>query len=332
MQDDPKIAIIILNWNGKKDTLECLSSVAKINYKNFETIVVDNGSSDDSVAAIKNDFPNIEIIETKENLGFAEGNNVGIRHALAKGADALLLLNNDTIVDPNLLQGFANAGKDKEIGVIGAKIYLYYERDKLDHLGGMWNAKRAAFDFIGHGESGDNWMAPVELDYVCGAAFYVKREVFEKIGFLESQFFLIWEESDFCFRARNSGYKVTSCPDAKIWHKVSASFVGKPHTNYFWWRNRLLWMQRNLKRKERAIIYTKVIIPEITKIYKLNLLNKLQLFFTEAFTNKDSMEKRKKILKNQAALQGVSDFFSRKFGQGPSWIYRPPSEKTSVKK
>ena len=104
----PKASIIILNWNGKEDTLECLESVGKIDYPNFDTIVVDNGSSDESVKAFQKEFPKVKVLETGENLGYAGGNNVGIRYALDNGADYILILNNDTIVDSQLLKAFIN--------------------------------------------------------------------------------------------------------------------------------------------------------------------------------------------------------------------------------
>src|SRR5262245_54733842 len=107
----PKICIIILNWNGKKDTLECLQSVQQISYENFETVVVDNGSSDDSVTIIQSEFPHITLLETGKNLGYAEGNNVGIRYGLQQKADFLFILNNDTIVDKDILTHFVQGFK-----------------------------------------------------------------------------------------------------------------------------------------------------------------------------------------------------------------------------
>ena len=103
------MSIIILNWNRRDDTLECLRSVQRIDYPDFETIVVDNGSSDGSVAAMRTAFPQVRVLEAKENLGYAGGNNVGIRDALERGTDYVLLLNNDTIVDPALLREFVDA-------------------------------------------------------------------------------------------------------------------------------------------------------------------------------------------------------------------------------
>lgn len=322
----PKIVIIVLNWNGKKDTLACLESLEKLSYPNYETIVVDNGSTDDSVAAIRERFLQLLLIETGANLGFAEGNNVGIRLALERGAHLLFLLNNDTVVSSDILEHFVETFRSHpEAGILGAKIFLHDQRDTLDHLGGTWNPKTGVFEFIGlRQKDGSQWQDPQEIDYVCGAGLIVKRPVVETIGYLEPRFFLIWEESDFCFRARQAGFKTLTCPKAKLWHKVSASFVGgKPHSTYFWWRNRLLWIERNCSPRERWSLIVRVLIPDILHMLKIRLLKKLQLFFLKQLKPKtDLKEKELKLLKNRAALCGVRDYLLRRFGNGPSWIYK----------
>src|SRR5579862_7546052 len=146
----PKISIIVLNWNGKQDTLACLESLVQLSYSNFEVIVVDNGSIDGSAAVIREQFPQFSLIENQENLGFAEGNNVGMRAALQRGAELVLLLNNDTVAAPDLLDHFVEMFEScHEAGILGAKIYLHGQKQTLDHLGGMWNRKTATFDFIG---------------------------------------------------------------------------------------------------------------------------------------------------------------------------------------
>jgi GT2 family glycosyltransferase len=328
MTTSPRIALIILNWNGLKDTLACLESTENIDYPNVETIIVDNGSTDGSSAVIRKRFPKITLIENTTNLGFAEGNNVGIRYALKHDASYIFLLNNDTVVDPQILNAFLQTfAEHPEAGILGAKIYLFDHKDTLDHLGGMWNSRSASFDLIGNRmiDTPDQFQHPQEIDYVCGAALIAKRSVWETVGLLEPKFFLIWEESDFCFRARRSDFKTLTCPQAKIRHKVSASFVGKPHSTYFWWRNRLFWIERNCSRAEKIKIWSLHLIPDIIHMLKIRALKSLQLQILRRFKPKeDHRERAQKLLKTKAALQGVKDYVFRRFGPGPAWLFKPP--------
>ncbi len=325
----PKIAIILLNWNGKQDTLACLNSIEKLTYPHFEIILVDNGSTDGSVSTIRESYPNLQIIETGSNLGFAEGNNVGIEKGLEQKADLVFLLNNDTVVSSDILERFIETYQaHPQAGILGAKIFLFDERQTLDHLGGNWDPKTGTFTFVGlrQKEDGIQWQEPEEIDYVCGAGMMIKRSVLEKVGLLEKSFFLIWEESDLCFRAKRAGFQVMTCPKAHLWHKVSASFVGgKPHSTYFWWRNRLLWIERNCSFSQRFSLYARILVPDILHMLKIYGLKTVQLWIAKRLKIKsDLQDKELKLLKNRAALCGVRDYFFRKFGNGPSWIYRKP--------
>ncbi len=323
----PKIAIIVLNWNGKADTLACLGSVALIDYPNYAAIVVDNGSTDDSVAAIRSQFPSVALIKNQENLGYAEGNNVGIRFALQTDAELIFLLNNDTLVDPQILNAFV-AGFEHypQAGILGAKIYLFNQRDTLDHWGGTWNPRKGIFDLIGlrEKEIPGKEAAPQPLDYVCGAALIAKRTVYENLGLLDPRFFLLWEEADFCYRAKKAGIATMTCPGAHLYHKVSASFKGKPHSTYFWWRNRLLWIQKNCTAKERFALYFWVLLPQIIKRLKIKLLKTVQLRIRKMLNPKGNYrEQEEQLLQNKATLQGVFDYTRRRFGNCPSWLYTP---------
>jgi GT2 family glycosyltransferase len=308
----PKIAIIVLNWNGSQDTLACLESLKQLTYPNYEVIVVDNGSTDGSITVIRALFPEHLLIENQINLGFAEGNNIGLRAAMQRGADFFFLLNNDTVVASDILEQFTTTFQIyPEAGILGAKILLFNERETLDHLGGMWNRKTGAFTFTGRRDRESNWQTPQELDYVCGAGMIVKKSVIEKIGYFDPRFFLIWEESDYCFRARAAGFKIVTCPQAKLWHKVSASFRSKTHSTYYWWRNRLLWIEKNCSTNERFRLYFRILIPEILHKIKIQLLKKVQSLFS------NDEEKKQKLLQNRALLCGVRDYLLRRFGRGP---------------
>lgn len=311
-----KIVIILLNWNGKKDTLECLASLQNVNYSNFQPIVVDNGSKDNSVAEIRKQYPEIPILENGANLGFAGGNNPGIEWALRQHAEWILLLNNDTIVDPNFLKAFMDAAKEKpNAKILGAKLLYYDRRNIIDHLGGDWSPLIAEFRNHESGSVDHPYLEMRAVGYVCGAALLMHRSVPETIGLLEPKFFLFWEESDFCFRAKRAGFEVWTAPESKVWHKVSSSFVGgKPHTHYFWWRSRLLWIDRNCSTEEKKTLYRNVIFPELWKMGRHYITKLIVNFFSP------NTKRKEQLFRLKAGLTGVFHFYQKKFGGCPDWI------------
>lgn len=305
-----KIFIIILNWNGKEDTIKCLKSLEEIPTPH-QVVMVDNGSTDGSVKEISRAFPKIHLIETNKNLGYAEGNNIGIRYALKEGADFIFILNNDTTVTRNILEAFLK----RDIPVQGGKALLMNEPTLIDHLGGNWNTKRGQFDLIAEKGPEKDWISPLSLDYVCGVALFVKREVFEKVGFFDPRFFLFWEEADWCCRAKREGFAIQVCPEAILYHKRSASFTGgRPHTNYFWWRNRLLYIEKNLSAKERKKLQ-RTIVKEALHALKLYMIKSFVFRFGK------KTEKHFSLLRfYRSLIAGVRDYFFRRFGNCPSWL------------
>ncbi len=296
----PKVAVIILNWNGKKDTLSCLASLTKQNYPNFEILVVDNGSEDDSLSTILQAYPYISLLETFHNLGYAKGNNLGIQHALKKHADYLLLLNNDTILDPAFLTKLVEfASLKPKGGIFGGKVLKLARPDTFDHMGGYWNPKTAKFCSLYFGEKDMGQLhTSIEVDYICGCAILIKQEVIQKVGSLDPRFFLLWEESDLCMRAKKKGFEVWLTPAATLWHKGSASFSSKAEMDYYWWRNRLLWIEKNCSRKEKALLYARIVIKECFKIYRRRLCKR-----------KDPNFERYK-----AGCRGIYDYYKKNFG------------------
>jgi GT2 family glycosyltransferase len=317
----PQTLIVILNWNGKKDTLECLASLAGVRSPGFATIVVDNGSSDDSVAAIRAQFPEVTVIENKANLGFAEGNNVGIRWALARAFQWIFLLNNDTVIAPDCLTEFLKATSLQPKGkIFGAKIFRYHDNKTIDHLGGYWDPAKAEFFSHASGvvDDGASYEGMRPVDYVCGAALLMHRSVPETIGLLEPRFFLFWEETDFCYRAQRSGFEVWTAPKAHIWHKVSASFTGgKPHTHYFWWRSRLLWLKRNCTHRERRHLYRSVIWPALWKEARHWMLSVLRNNLKRLMGKPIDPTKQ---LRYRAGLLGAFHYAIDKWGNCPTYI------------
>ena len=220
----------MLAWNGKPLTLECLESLAAIRYENAAVILVDNASTDGTADAVRKAYGGrVAVIENPENLGFARGNNVGIRRALDEGADFVLLLNNDTVVDPALVDSLvAVIAGSKDIGIVGPKIYYASQPDRIWFAGGEVLLSRGLSRHIGIRERDTGRHDSVrDVDYVTGCALLARREVFEKIGYLDPVFAAYYEDTDFCMRARRAGFRVVYAPAGKVWHKISASTGGE---------------------------------------------------------------------------------------------------------
>lgn len=260
------VSVVVLNWNGVDDTLACLDSLTALTYPNFNVIVVDNGSTDDSLALLrpyKAPYP-LTLLETGANLGFAEGNNVGVRAALDAGAEFVFLLNNDTEVDPSLVGELVDAATaHPEDGVFSAKIFYHASPNVLWYAGAKWLADKQHFQHVGIGEidDGKTYEDIVETDYASGCALFIRADVIKIIGLMDPKFFLTYEETDWCYRARAAGFKCLFVPTAKLWHKVSASFGGveSPLQLYFYSRNILLWAERHLPRPAYWALFHKTL-------------------------------------------------------------------------
>lgn len=254
-----KIAVIILNWNGKEDSIACIDSIKRQHIKNtsFQIIVVDNNSNDNSVEEIKNKFPSTTILSNKKNIGFAEGNNVGIRYAMERDFDYIVILNNDTIVNNKLLQeliaGFENNNK---IGIVVPKIlfakgfeyhkenYTSSEKGKVIwYAGGIidWRNVMGYHRGVDEVDRGQYDKAE-ETDYATGCCFMIRRTVLEKVGLFDARFFLYYEDNDLSMRVKKAGFSIYYAPKALLWHKNagSAGGSGSALQDYYITRNRLL--------------------------------------------------------------------------------------------
>ena len=250
----------MLNWNGREDTLECLRSLASVSYRNFEVIVVDNGSNDGSVGAIRSAHPNVRVIENGANLGFAAGCNAGIVDAVNRGVNYVLLLNNDTVVAPDLLDELVNAADNfPDAGVFSAKIYCFSDPLRIWYAGARWMKSDGNFRYLNAGELDDG--ASLEdvrdTEYASGCAMFFRTATVKQVGMLDASFFLTFEETDWCYRVRKVGYRCLVIPRAKVWHKGSVSFNGdsSPLYLYFYTRNRLLWAERHLNLRDRLPVW-----------------------------------------------------------------------------
>ena len=224
----PSVAAIVLNYNGKDVTLEALSSLTGMDYPNYELVVVDNGSTDGSYEAIAESYPQVVQVRTEENLGPAGGANLGIRWALDRGFDYLMILNNDIEVEPSMLTALVAMAESREdIGVVGPKGYYYWDRERIWSAGGELRFAEAITSERGEGElDRGQWDRAEEVDYVNGCVMLVKRECFEKVGLWDPVFHLAVEDADFCWRVKEAGWTCWYAPSARFWHMVSASTGG----------------------------------------------------------------------------------------------------------
>ncbi len=246
------ISIIILNWNGKEVTEECLKSIKKQTFKGYETIVVDNNSSDNSVSFLNKKFPSIKLVQNKKNLGFTGGNNEGLKYA--KG-DYLLLLNNDTILDKNFLE---EIWKNKnKADILGVKNYFYGKKNMIWAVGSKVNWLTMRAKLIANKLIDSREIDKIKIDHAVGSAIFFRKKIIEKIGFLDNSFFAYYEETEWQTRAQRAGFKISWVPTAKLWHKVAYSTGGgrSPLSAYYLVRNRGYYIKKYSKHKFIAYLF-----------------------------------------------------------------------------
>ena len=218
------VYVILLNWNRCEDTLECLASLRASTYRPLHLLVVDQHSSDDSPARICAAYPEVEVLELMQNVGFAAGMNAGIRHALQKGATHLLLLNNDTIVAPEMIAELM-AQLQPGVGLVGPAIFYYDQPQTIWSIGGSIHP--LLLEMSGnHGRQRELPKRPVAQDFLSGCALLLPRETVERVGLWDERFFMYYEDLDYCLRVGKSGLTLILAPAARVWHKVSASSGG----------------------------------------------------------------------------------------------------------
>jgi GT2 family glycosyltransferase len=226
----PQVSCVVLNWNGADYTLECLAALKTCTYPNLTIVVIDNGSTDDSVSRIKVAYPEILLLHNQENLGFAGGHNVGIRYALERGADYVWLLNNDTKPAPDALSALlAKAGSDHRIGAVASICYYADAPSTVQAWGGSRVNLWIGYCGLSRIPRADDW-----FDSLNGTSILIRRSALEDVGLLDEAFFVYWEDTEFCLRLRKKGWRIAAAPDSRVLHKVSASTRGNKN-----WLDRL---------------------------------------------------------------------------------------------
>jgi len=214
----PGVVVVLVNWNGYEDSSKCLRSLRKQTYVNCRVVVVDNGSTDGSVKRLRQEFPEVEVLETGRNLGFSKGNNVGINRALGWNPDYVWVLNNDTTVDPNALVEMVRVGEDdRRIGAVGSVLYSMDEPGRVTVWGGGWVS-------LLRGTSGCYSNGPITPDFVSGASMLLRRAALDEVGAFDEGFFIYWEDADLSFRLRKRGWRLGVAEASRVWHKESVTF------------------------------------------------------------------------------------------------------------
>jgi GT2 family glycosyltransferase len=303
----PRIVIIVLNWNNAPATISCLDSLRRITYPASETLVVDNGSIDDSVALIRASFHDITVLETGANLGYAGGNNVGIRCALESGADYVCIVNNDVMATPGFLDLMVEAlQKDPNAGV--ATPLLAEQADGVARvwaLGSFVNRYTASVSRQYAEEKLDSWREkePFEVEITSGAAMLVRAEVFERAGLMDEDFFLYFEETDWSLRVRQAGYRILAVPSSVVWHEVSATLgAASPIIDYYMLRNHLRFIGRHWSAPGRQLLWSCVFLRNLLAVV--------------AFTAKSQRGRR--LANRNARLLAMRDALHGRWGEmGP---------------
>ncbi|MDH5770152.1 MAG: glycosyltransferase family 2 protein [Candidatus Bathyarchaeota archaeon] len=249
ISNKPFVCVIVLNYNGKNYLQTCLPSLESQTYSDYSVIVCDNASVDGSVDYVKINFPSITIIENKENFGFAKGNNIAMKFALEKGADYILLLNNDVIAEKDIIEKLVTTAEpDKKIGIVGPRIFDIRNRNLIHEIG--MTCDKFGFPAVIKCKKVEDKGNVSEAFYVSGCAMMIKQEVLRKILFFDEAYFMFSEDLDLCWRARLEGYTVIVNKAAKIYHASGGSIVGGTIKNRSYTTNltRIFLRERNTLR------------------------------------------------------------------------------------
>jgi len=249
-----KTGVVILNFNVKTEVKECLRSVFSSGYNNLFVCLVNNSKEDFS--DVLKDWPSLNFIQTDKNLGYSGGNNLGIKKALAEKCEYVFVLNPDTTIAENTINRLVALCEETGCGIIGPKIYFENSK-KIWYAGGILDLKNVLGSHRGVNEiDRGQFDKEVETDYVSGAAFFIKKEVLEKIGYFDEKYFLYYEDSDYCFRAKKAGFKVIYYPQSVVYHaNAKSTGLGSNLQNYFITRNRMLFASKFLPLRARVALF-----------------------------------------------------------------------------
>ncbi len=316
------VGIVVLNYNNSSDTVECIDSILRNNYSNYDLIIVDNNSTDKSVSRItewiklnsydfnlvhdgdsdglNSESKKITVIKSGRNGGYGYGNNIGIKYALKNGADYVLVLNNDTVVDRNFLQPLVNkCNGDNSVGIVSGKINYYNNPEIIWSNGGTFDPDSGKIVHLNIGERDKGQKPTKEITFLSGCMWFIPKEVFEKVGFIDERFFMYMEDVDFCIRVTNANFKLFVVDESKILHKAGST-SGEFSKFSVYWRSKNYVL---LLRKHYPDFLKRVLsIAGFSLRYNLRLLrnlkvSKVYIHFKGMFDGlkRDEIEKNKSI-------------------------------------
>jgi len=307
--NQPYVYIVILNWNNAHDTLACLHSLTELDYPNYAILVIDNGSSDGSAERIRADNSTVEVMELATNIGYAAGNNAGIDVAVERGAEYVLILNNDTFVEPTMLSELvAFMESDPKIGMVGPTMYCADPNDTLFAAGSFINWSKGKTWHRGMFEEVSKYAdlnSPESVDFISGCCLLVRRELIEVAGLFDPTYFLNYEDVEWAVRARRFGFDVMYVPQAVMWHKVSSSLgQASPANIYYTTRNALRFFLNNAPTHLRWLAISRIMGRTLRTVAAWTVKSQYQ---------NGSFERRRR-----ANLFALRDFFQGHFGKmGP---------------
>lgn len=275
-----KIGIILVNYNGEKYNGECIESILESTYKNYEIIVVDNASSDNSVNLLEKNYgKRITLFKNSKNQGFSEANNIGIKIAQDKKCDYILLLNNDTVIMNDCIENMLKCSIDNNDSVVSPKIYYYDHKDTIWSAGAkmLWKKGLASQNGINKKDNGE-YNERINVEFGTGCCLLIPMEVINKVGLLSREYFLYYEDTDYCIRILKEGFKIIYEPEAKLYHKVSASTGGEESYRYIYYntRNRLLFNEKH-NNSNKVYYLTYFYLTRIIKIFLWLIKGKYEL-------------------------------------------------------
>jgi GT2 family glycosyltransferase len=266
-----KVCAVVLSFNGIELTRQCLHSLEAQDYPDLTLVVVDNASTDQTVDILRGEFPDIQIIETGQNIGYVGGNNIGIQAGLDQNADCIFLVNNDTRLDSSCVRALVECLEaDPRIGVVGPMVYTWDNWKVISSAGGMIDWRKADSENVGADEEDTGQYPSRTVDFINGCGIMVRRDAIEQVGMLDPLFFMYWEETDWCQRFFKAGWRIYFEQAARMQHKapIYSEDLG-PTTLYYTLRNRILFFNRHTTGKMKLKALTHAFHGGIRGVFRL---------------------------------------------------------------